>query len=379
MYGDMYLPELYNGSNNLDSFIIQFEIACQINKWPENQKGYWLIQCLEGPALSYIQSIIKTLPIEYEILKQILCKTFEPPENCWVYRTTFYERKRHENESLSAYGWDLKLLAMKAYPDHTLLSLEPVIVKQFICGLQNAGWSEHIVCHKPETLQEAIDIALERKKFKNCLVCSNCCSFNTTHENTSRYVCLTNLQPAKHTKKKTRFKPYDKSKPCLDNRSKTSADVLKEHTRLQKIVSSEEYYAWDLVEVIVEVPSSNVQACIDNSQECNQSQDNSSGTSENILLSVESTEDSSCHGTYITNRFSHCGAIECGLSNNLSFQPQSSRMTQCKAVVILKLHTHDNSVGVYYPNIVYHLYVSCVSVLQTNGYLIRCQKRDFPD
>ena len=53
-------PESCAGnSDNLDRFFIQFEIACQINSWPDNQKTYWLCQCLEGPALSFINGLLE--------------------------------------------------------------------------------------------------------------------------------------------------------------------------------------------------------------------------------------------------------------------------------------------------------------------------------
>ena len=44
-------PEKFNGNEkNRKQFLIQFEIACQINKWENNKKPFWFIQCIEGPA-----------------------------------------------------------------------------------------------------------------------------------------------------------------------------------------------------------------------------------------------------------------------------------------------------------------------------------------
>ena len=53
-------PQKFDGtSDNLDSFFVQFHIACKLNKWPENQKAFWLGQCLEGPALLYINGLLQ--------------------------------------------------------------------------------------------------------------------------------------------------------------------------------------------------------------------------------------------------------------------------------------------------------------------------------
>ena len=55
------------------------------------------------------------------------------------------------------------------------------------------------------------------------------------------------------------FKPCAVSyrKPCTKDRSRSLADVLLENRQLQSSVSSEDHYAWDLVEVAVEIACSN--------------------------------------------------------------------------------------------------------------------------
>ena len=68
-------PESFAGnSDNLDSFFVQFEIACQINSWPDNQKAYLLCQCSGGPALSFINGLPEKVcvPANYDALKQAL-------------------------------------------------------------------------------------------------------------------------------------------------------------------------------------------------------------------------------------------------------------------------------------------------------------------
>ena len=115
-------PESFAGnSDSLDSFFVQFEIACQINSWPDNQKAYWLCQCLEGSALSVITSLLEKVcvPVNYDVLKQALYEGYDPPENCSIYESVFKNRQLNEVESIS-YGWDFKHLALKAYPDQIL-------------------------------------------------------------------------------------------------------------------------------------------------------------------------------------------------------------------------------------------------------------------
>ena len=141
--GKFDYPQKFDGtSDNLDSFFVQFNIACQLNKWPVNQKVYWLGQCLEGPALLYINGLLQhetfCQSVTFDILQQALYQRFEPSQLSYI--GVFYKRKLFEGGTITAYGWDLKRLAIKAYPDQLIHDLQPLIIKQFIYGLEIKGF-----------------------------------------------------------------------------------------------------------------------------------------------------------------------------------------------------------------------------------------------
>ena len=87
--GKFDYPQKFDGtSDNLDSFFVQFNIACQLNKWPVNQKAYWLGQCLEGPALLYINGLLQhetfCQSATFDILQQALYQRFEPSQHRYI-------------------------------------------------------------------------------------------------------------------------------------------------------------------------------------------------------------------------------------------------------------------------------------------------------
>ena len=45
------------------------------------------------------------------------------------------------------------------------------MMKQFIHGLCNEGCSDHVQFHSPSTLQDAIDVAIEKNVFSDCFIC----------------------------------------------------------------------------------------------------------------------------------------------------------------------------------------------------------------
>ena len=79
---NLLLPQNFDGNSEyLDSFFVQFEIACQINSWLEIHKTHWLVKCLQGPALSYITDILQYVPtVGYAIVKQALYEKYDLPQ-----------------------------------------------------------------------------------------------------------------------------------------------------------------------------------------------------------------------------------------------------------------------------------------------------------
>ena len=185
----VYLQKFDGTSDNLDSFYVQFHIACQLNKWPENQKALLLGQCLEGPALLYINGLLQhetfCQSATFDSLQQALYQRFEPSLQSYI--ETFYKRKLFEGETVTAYGWDLRRLALKANPDQLIQDLQPLIIKRFIYGLGIKGWSNYVLFHCPQSIHEAIETAIGRKTFNDCNYCLQQESSTIVHDNSYSY------------------------------------------------------------------------------------------------------------------------------------------------------------------------------------------------
>ena len=385
--GNFVNSQKFDGtSDNLDSFFVQFHIACQLNKWPENQKAFWLCQYLDRPALLYIKGLLQheifCQSATFDILQEALYQRFKPSLHCYI--ETFYKRKLFEGETVTAYGWDLKHLALKAYPDQIIQDLQPLIIKQFIYGLGIKGWSNPVLFHCPQNIHEAIEIAIGRKTFNDCHYCLQQESSIIVHDNSNSY------KLTRQVNKTQRSKPYIRNSTRVKSSVSTS-DIFSEHKQLQTSVSLEDHYTCDLVEVVVEIPCSNI--CHGDSAQLQSS--NASdvpfnandmshfGSLKNndvLLLDIESTEVKGYHVSCIQNTFCHYMPVKKEFSCYPSFQPSVLFKTAYKAVVNLKHRIHDYSRGDYYPNVEHLpciLMWSCIK--QTRGYVIRCWKRDFPD
>ena len=102
----------------------------------------------------------------------------EPEFMLRYYQTVFHKRVLSENESLQAYAFNLKVLANKTYPNINLHNLGNIIIYQLAKGLVISAWSEHVLCHSQNSIEEAIDIALGHEIFSGCYTCSQSHKYN---------------------------------------------------------------------------------------------------------------------------------------------------------------------------------------------------------
>ena len=104
--------------------------------------------------------------------------------------------------------------------------------------------------HCPQSIHEAIEIAIGRKTFNDCYYCLQQESSTIVHDNSYSY------KLTRHVNKTKRFKPYGRNSTRV--KSGSTSDIFLEHRQLQTSVSLEDHYTCDLVEVVVEIPCSNI-------------------------------------------------------------------------------------------------------------------------
>ena len=198
----------------------------------------------------------------FEILKNFLLQRFNANETEFMrkyFQTVFHKRALSEDESLQAYAFVLKVLANKAYPNINLHNLENIIIYQLAKGLGISAWSEHVLYHCPNSIKEAIDIALGHEIFSGCCTCSHNQKYNVLDETfflqtnkTSSYKLNTqntNIHRSKPFKKK-----HDTNYKCKGHPTHILFGVCNELKQLQSFVSTERDNDCHLTEVVVEIP-----------------------------------------------------------------------------------------------------------------------------
>ena len=156
-------PDRYDGREDLEDYIQHFENVAQWNKWNKEEMAIQLTMCLRGAA----QRVLYGLPHEerynYQELIKTLKKRFDPEGPQFAVQEEFWKRGRKKGESIVEYAQDLVRLADKAFaksmPEKA--SGEPALVHRFIAGIGDSEMGRWVHMHKPQTLDEAVNIAMD--------------------------------------------------------------------------------------------------------------------------------------------------------------------------------------------------------------------------
>ena len=131
------------------------------NGWSELERAQHLSMSLRGTAQKLRSNLTVGQLADYYTLKSVLEQRFNPRERVIAYRSEFRNRRQGKSESASDFGYQLRRLALQAYPQVPYNSLELQVVDQFIYGLSDFEMRKEVSFSHPRTLDQAISSAVE--------------------------------------------------------------------------------------------------------------------------------------------------------------------------------------------------------------------------
>ena len=160
-------PDKFDGDKvEWADFIAHFNVVACWNDWTYSEKGLQLATCLRGKAQKVLSSIPESLNGDYETVRSVLEKRFNPRHRENAFRAGFRRRKREARESLMDYGSDVMRLAQRAYPGFSYDALDQVAREQFISGLLYIEMKRFMDLRGPHSLEEAVSLATQFESFE---------------------------------------------------------------------------------------------------------------------------------------------------------------------------------------------------------------------
>ena len=159
-------PVAYSGESIWESYIAQFEITAQLNGWNYAQMAAYLATSLKGPALNVLGNLPPERRQDYHALVAALESRFGSTHRTELSRVKFKHRVRQKDESLAALAEELERLGRLSYPDASQELQDVLSRDQFVDALPDEDMRLRIKQERPESLQKALELALELESFQ---------------------------------------------------------------------------------------------------------------------------------------------------------------------------------------------------------------------
>ncbi|MCG8034213.1 MAG: hypothetical protein JAZ03_18850, partial [Candidatus Thiodiazotropha taylori] len=164
---DIIKVAIYDGKTSWRDFLSQFEMAAHANRWDRNTRAVRLACNLRGSAQALLSDLTLEVKYDYDRLVAALTNRFEPENQCDIYKAQIKQRMRKKDEPLTELAQDITRLTRMAYPS-AVQDLRDTLAKDCFVEALNDAELEMFVCQKePETLEEAVRVALKYEAFSH--------------------------------------------------------------------------------------------------------------------------------------------------------------------------------------------------------------------
>lgn len=146
----------YNGEDPPETYLIQVQLASQLNAWSAEETAVQVALALEGKALQILTDLQPEERFNWQAIERALKHRFCRHAHADDARDKLVSRQREEGESLGGYAADLCFYARHGYPTFHAEVQDELALQAFVRGLQPERLREHIRLHAPKTLTAAL-------------------------------------------------------------------------------------------------------------------------------------------------------------------------------------------------------------------------------
>ena len=168
-------PQCFEGSEDLDEYLAQFEILSELNRWDYHQKSLHLASSLKGNARAILSELSHVERRDYNHLIKALTTRFGSQGRAEIYRAQLQTRIRHRDETISELAQSIKKLTRHAYPEAPSSVTKILSLDHFVDAIPDSDMRLRIREAHPKDIDEAEAqaIRLETHRLADRQRCSN--------------------------------------------------------------------------------------------------------------------------------------------------------------------------------------------------------------
>ncbi|CAC5382459.1 unnamed protein product [Mytilus coruscus] len=161
-------PQLYEGDEDLNEYLAQFEILAEINGWNYATKSLYLAGSLKGGARALLNELDKESRKDYDSLVKVLDNRYGSAEKSELFRAKLQTRMRGgKEESLPELAQSIKKLTRQAYSSAPSTITSVLALEHFIDALPDADLRLRLRESNPKSIHEAETLAVRLETLKS--------------------------------------------------------------------------------------------------------------------------------------------------------------------------------------------------------------------
>lgn len=159
-------PQFYDGSEDLEDYLSQFEILAELNQWNYHSKSLYLASSLKGDARSMLSELSPIERRDFDTLVDILKLRFGSVNRSEIYKANLQTRTKHRDESISELAQSIKKLTRQAYPNAPYDVVSTLARDHFIDALPESDMRLRLREAQAQNIEQAEILALRLEAYR---------------------------------------------------------------------------------------------------------------------------------------------------------------------------------------------------------------------
>ena len=155
----------YDGKSAWTDYLVQFQIAAELNRWTDRQKAMELATSLVGSARGVLSDMKPEERLDFDALVKRLTMRFKPKDLTGVYQTQLRSYCRKRNQSVPELMQAINVLVRKAFPSADDETRSYMAVSSFVTALHDEAQELFVFQRDPKSIEEAGKAAMSYETF----------------------------------------------------------------------------------------------------------------------------------------------------------------------------------------------------------------------
>ena len=145
----------YNGKDDVEEYLVQFEITARYNCWTRDEMAMALLHALDGQARGVYNDLDDPASASYNQIKRALIKRFGLTSMAEVHEQALNRLKFVKGQNIRELAQQVAKLTRKAYPEINVKQRERFAIKSLLQALNDRDAVFYIKDKAPDTIDEA--------------------------------------------------------------------------------------------------------------------------------------------------------------------------------------------------------------------------------